>query len=79
MGEVYEARDTRLNRTVAIKVLRGYSSERADLRQRFEREARAIAGLDHPNICALYDIGQDESVDFLDVCLAGCLGIELGE
>jgi serine/threonine protein kinase len=54
MGEVYKAKDTRLNRTVAVKVLPHLHSERADLRQRFEREARAIASLNHPNICALY-------------------------
>ena len=65
MGEVYKARDTRLNRTVAIKVLPRYLSERADLRQRFEREARAIAGLNHSNICALYDIGRQDGIDFL--------------
>src|SRR5215510_11656342 len=65
MGEVYKARDTRLNRTVAIKVLPRYLSERADLRQRFEREARAIAGLNHPNICALHDVGREEGIDFL--------------
>src|SRR5262245_44941687 len=65
MGEVYKARDTRLNRTVAIKVLPRYLSERADLRQRFEREARAIAGLNHPNICALHDIGREEGIDCL--------------
>src|SRR5262245_22824554 len=65
MGEVYKARDTRLNRTVAIKVLPRLLSERADLRQRFEREARAIAGLNHPNICALHDIGKEEGIDFL--------------
>src|SRR5262249_37815135 len=65
MGEVYKAKETRLNRRVAIKVLRRYLSERADLRQRFEREARAIAGLNHPNICALHDIGREEGIDFL--------------
>jgi len=65
MGEVYKARDTRLNRTVAIKVLPRLLSERADLRQRFEREARAIASLNHPNICALYDIGRQDGIDFL--------------
>jgi eukaryotic-like serine/threonine-protein kinase len=65
MGEVYKARDTRLNRTVAIKVLPRHLSERADLRQRFEREARAIASLDHPHICALHDIGHDQGTDFL--------------
>ena len=65
MGEVYKARDTRLNRTVAIKVLPRHLSERADLRQRLEREARAIAKLNHPQICALYDIGREEGIDFL--------------
>jgi predicted Ser/Thr protein kinase len=65
MGEVYKAKDTRLNRTVAIKVLPRLLSERADLRQRFEREARAIASLNHSNICALYDIGRQDGIDFL--------------
>lgn len=65
MGEVYKARDTRLNRTVAIKVLPRHLFERSDLRQRFEREARAIASLDHPHICALYDIGREGATDFL--------------
>ena len=59
MGEVYKAKDTRLNRTVAIKVLPHFLSEQADLRQRFEREARTIASLNHPNICALYDVGPN--------------------
>jgi serine/threonine protein kinase len=65
MGEVFKARDTRLNRTVAIKVLPRLLSERVDLRQRFEREARAIASLNHPNICALHDIGRQDGIDFL--------------
>ena len=65
MGDVYRARDTRLNRIVAIKVLPRHLLERSDLRQRFEREARAIASLDHPHICALYDIGRDGATDFL--------------
>ena len=55
MGEVYKAKDTRLHRTVAIKVLPRHLSERVDLRQRFEREARAIASLSHPHICPLFD------------------------
>jgi len=59
MGEVYRARDTRLNRIVAVKVLPAHLSDRPDLRQRFEREARAIAALNHPHICALYDVGPD--------------------
>ena len=65
MGEVYKARDSRLNRTVAIKVLPRHLSERPDLRHRFEREARAIANLNHPQICALYDIGREDGIDFL--------------
>ena len=65
MGEVYKAKDTRLNRTVAIKVLPSRMSERADLRQRFEREARAIASLNHPHICTLHDIGHEGGIDFL--------------
>jgi len=65
MGEVYRARDIRLNRIVAIKVLPRHLLERSDLRQRFEREARAIASLDHSHICALYDIGHEGATDFL--------------
>ncbi|MBM3756682.1 MAG: serine/threonine-protein kinase [Acidobacteria bacterium] len=57
MGEVYKARDTRLDRTVAIKVLPDHIAKRGDLLARFEREARAVASLNHPNICTLYDIG----------------------
>jgi len=59
MGEVYRARDTRLDRSVAIKVLPAELAHRADLRARFEREARTISSLNHPNICALYDVGDD--------------------
>jgi serine/threonine-protein kinase len=57
MGEVYKARDTRLDRTVAIKVLPEHIARREDLRARFEREARAVASLNHPHICTLHDIG----------------------
>ena len=57
MGEVYKARDTRLDRTVAVKVLPDHIAKRDDLRARFEREARAVASLSHPNICTLHDIG----------------------
>ncbi|HET6278529.1 MAG TPA: serine/threonine-protein kinase, partial [Candidatus Polarisedimenticolia bacterium] len=65
MGEVYRARDTRLDRTVAVKVLPGHLSSNPGLRQRLEREARAISGLSHPNICTLHDIGHQDGVDFL--------------
>src|SRR6266540_3817713 len=65
MGEVYKATDTRLDRVVAIKVLSGHLAGDPDLRERFDREARAISALNHPNICALYDIGHQNDVDFL--------------
>ena len=65
MGEVYRARDTRLDRTVAIKILPSHLSENFEARQRFEREARAISSLNHPNICTLFDVGHHDGVDFL--------------
>src|ERR1051326_959658 len=65
MGEVYRARDTRLDRIVAIKVLPEHLSRKPDLRQRMEQEARTVSRLSHPNICALYDIGRQDGVDFL--------------
>jgi serine/threonine protein kinase len=65
MGEVYRARDTRLDRTVAIKVLPQYRSSDPQRRQRFEREARAISALNHPNICHLYDVGSQDGTDYL--------------
>src|SRR5215471_10878401 len=65
MGEVYRARDTRLDRTVAIKVLPAELAADPQLRDRFDREARAISSLNHPHICALYDVGHEGSVDFL--------------
>jgi eukaryotic-like serine/threonine-protein kinase len=65
MGEVYRARDTRLDRIVAIKILPNDRAARADMRERFEREARTIASLNHPHICTLYDIGHQEGTDFL--------------
>ena len=65
MGEVYLAKDTRLDRTVAIKVLPSHLSGDPELRQRFEREARAVSSLNHPHICTLHDIGREGNVDFL--------------
>jgi len=65
MGEVYKARDTRLDRTVAIKVLPEHIAMREDLRTRFEREARAVASLNHPNICVLHDIGTQDGGGYM--------------
>ncbi len=65
MGEVYRARDTRLDRTVAIKVLSGHLSANPMLKERFDREARAISSLSHPHICSLYDVGHQDEVDYL--------------
>jgi Tol biopolymer transport system component/predicted Ser/Thr protein kinase len=65
MGEVYKARDTRLERTVAIKVLPSHLSSNEDVRQRFEREAKTISSLSHPHICALYDVGNQDGVEYL--------------
>jgi eukaryotic-like serine/threonine-protein kinase len=65
MGEVYRARDTRLDRIVAIKVLPTHLADRSELRERFEREARTIASLNHPHICTLFDIGQQDGIDYL--------------
>jgi serine/threonine protein kinase/Tol biopolymer transport system component len=65
MGEVYRARDTRLDRTVAIKVLASHLSASPELKQRMEREARAISSLNHPHICHLYDIGSQDGTDYL--------------
>jgi len=65
MGEVYRARDTRLDRTVAIKILPAQFSQNAEVRQRFEREARAVSSLTHPHICALYDVGHQDGTDYL--------------
>ena len=72
MGEVYRAKDGRLNRTVAIKILSDNSAADADRRERFEREAKAITALNQPNICALYDVGEHEETYFLVMrCLEG--------
>jgi len=65
MGEVYRARDTRLDRTVAIKVLPRHRSTAPEVRQRFEREAKTISRLSHPHICALYDVGREAETDYL--------------
>ena len=83
MGEVYRATDTRLDRTVAIKVLPAHLSADAALRERFEREARAVGGLSHPNICTLHDVGRqrpasgaaapDESAPPVDFLVMECL------
>ena len=65
MGEVYRARDSRLGRDVAIKIQPPHLSANAEARQRFEREAKTISALNHPNICTLYDIGHQDGVDFI--------------
>src|ERR1700755_3098939 len=65
MGEVYRARDTRLERTVAIKVLPQRLSSSPEGRQRFEREAKTISQLSHPHICALYDVGREGETEYL--------------
>ena len=65
MGEVYRARDARLDLIVAIKVLPPHLADRPELRERFEREARTIASLNHPHICTLHDIGQQDGIDYL--------------
>src|SRR5262249_7665046 len=72
MGEVYRARDTRLDRTVAIKILSQHLSDDPEARQRFDREARSISALNHPNICTLYDVGQQDGNSYLVMeCLEG--------
>jgi Tol biopolymer transport system component len=65
MGEVYKAKDTRLERTVAVKVLPQHLSLSSEVRQRFEREAKTISSLSHPHICALYDVGNQDGVEYL--------------
>ena len=72
MGEVYRARDTRLDRTVAIKVLPQHLADTPEARQRFEREAKNISNLNHPHICVLYDVGSQDGVDYLVMeCMEG--------
>src|SRR5438034_5735652 len=65
MGEVYRARDERLDRTIAVKVLTPTLSSNPEYRQRFEREARTVAALSHPHICPVYDIGAHDGLDYL--------------
>ena len=65
MGEVYRARDTRLDRIVAIKILPAHAGDRDGLRERFEREAKAISSLNHPHICTLHDIGHQDGINYL--------------
>src|SRR5262245_16522558 len=65
MGQVYRATDTRLQRTVAVKVLPHELASDAQFRSRFEREAKAIAALSHPHICTLHDVGRDGGIDYL--------------
>src|ERR1700726_3387915 len=65
MGEVYRARDTRLDRTVAIKILTQGLADTPEVRQRFEREARAVSSLSHPHICVLYDVGHQDGIEYL--------------
>src|ERR1035437_9424102 len=65
MGEVYRARDVRLQRTVAIKILPAHLSSNPNLQARFEQEAKSISALQHPNICVVHDIGSQDGVDFM--------------
>src|SRR6201997_3618105 len=72
MGEVYRARDIRLGRDVAVKILPAEFSADPVRKQRFEREARTISGLNHPNICTLHDIGSQDGVNYLVMeCVEG--------
>src|ERR1700746_1305994 len=72
MGEVYRARDTRLDRTVAVKILPVQLSNDPIRKQRFEREAKTISSLNHPNICTLHDVGSQDGVDYLVMeCVEG--------
>src|SRR5262245_52142616 len=72
MGDVYRAQDVRLNRVVAIKVLPAHVADYPEQKLRFRREAKAIAALNHPNICVLHDVGQHEGIDYLVMeCLEG--------
>ena len=64
MGEVYRSKDTRLGRTVALKILPAHLAD-PERRQRFQREAQAVSALSHPNVCALYDVGRQDGIDYL--------------
>ncbi len=64
MGEVYRAKDTRLGRDVAVKILPAHLSDNPEVRERFEREARAISSLNHPHICTLFDVGREGDADY---------------
>jgi hypothetical protein len=79
IGDVYEARDVRLERTVALKVLRPQLAERPDARQRFEREARALSSLNHPHICTLHDVGRDNLAPAGFLVMELVVGETLGE
>jgi Protein kinase domain len=65
MGEVYKARDTRLDCIVAIKILPAHVASDPDLKQRFEREGKMLASLSHPHICPMFDVGSQDAIDFL--------------
>src|SRR6266704_3758310 len=65
MGEVYRALDTRLQRIVAVKILPSHLSENPEAKERFDREARTISSLNHPNICTLHDVGHQDGIDYL--------------
>src|SRR4030095_14301395 len=65
MGEVYRAKDTRLDRHVAIKVLSTHLNDSPEMQQRFEREARAVSSLSHSNICTLFDVGHQDGINYL--------------
>src|SRR6266849_6346376 len=72
MGEVYRVRDTRLGRDVALKILPAEFSGDPVRKQRFEREAKTISSLNHPNICVLHDVGQQDGIDYLVMeCIEG--------
>src|SRR5262250_1903170 len=72
MGEVYRARDTRLDRTIAIKILPAHLSNDPSRKQRFEREAKTISSLNHPHICVLHDVGHQDGIDYLVMeCVEG--------